>query len=83
MSDNAPSLVTVEMLLELHGGLQVLKEKQTEINRRIGNLEGSLKSEPETFGSQLWGYFWQAVIWGVGITVVVVVGGLFGVEVRW
>lgn len=79
MSDSP--LVTTEMLLELHSGLEVLKERQTEINRRIGNLEKSL--EPETFGSQLWGYFWQAVFWGIGITVVVVVGGFFGVEVRW
>jgi len=82
MSDNPP-LVTVDLILELHSGLEVLKVRQAEINRRIGSLEDHLKPVPENFGSQLWGYFWQAVIWGVGITAVVVVGGAFGVEVRW
>lgn len=84
MSDNSPpGLVTVDMLLELHGGLVDLKAKQTEINRRLGNLEDALKPEPESLASQVWGYFLQAVVWGIGITVIVVVGGLFGVEVRW
>lgn len=81
MSDSP--LVTVDMLLDLHSGLEVLKERQTEINRRIGNLERTLEVEPESWATRIWGWFLQAVVWGIGITSIVVLGSLFGVEVRW
>ena len=72
--------VPMDLLLELHSGLEVLKSRQTEINRRIGLLEGSLEEDKES-GSRWHDWFWQAVWWAIGITVVVAVGRFFGVEV--
>lgn len=80
--------IDVDLLLNLHSGLEVLKSRQTEINRRIGaletgfeSIEEALKESDKEKGHKWLDWFWQGVIWAVAITVAVTVGRLFGVEI--
>jgi len=76
-----------DLMLQLHAGLEVVKSRQSEINRRLGKLEEAVealaKADEETAkGPMKWlEWFWQAVMYAVGITLAVTVGRLFGLEV--
>lgn len=43
----APTAEEAALLRELHAGLAVAKSQQTEINRRLGNIESLLASMPD------------------------------------
>lgn len=98
MSETERGLGDRELELRLYSGVEVLRSQQSEINRRIGALERKIEValvDPQRIvdmEGQLmdltkpvaWKeYVFQAVGWGIGITLLVTIAGLFGVEVKW
>lgn len=92
MNEQEPSLY------DIFAGVRVLQSQQTEINRRLGIIEKrqeQLHVDQKTLeeleerieglsaGGDKWrDWFWQAVMWVVGVTVAGAVAAYFGLEVR-
>lgn len=84
--------IDMDLILKLHAGLEVLKSRQSEINRRITVLETGIETVEQGITSLKTGdggkpewmqWVWQGVAWAIGITVAVTVGRMFGVEVSF
>lgn len=87
-----------ELDMKLYAGIEVLKSQQGEISRRINKIEDRLEKslldpsrvdDLETWREEQsqptpWrDYVVQAIMWGIGITVLAALGKLVGVEVVW
>lgn len=73
-------------LRDLHAGVEVLKSQQSEINRRLGLIEASLKEdEAEAEESRVSWKTWmlQTVGQVVIVTALVALGNAIGVELKW
>lgn len=82
------------LLRELHTGLAVVQSQQSEINRRIGNIETEMKNlvdpsrvaqiEAELADKKSWRtWFVQSVSGVVIVTLLVTLGKAIGVDVSW
>lgn len=82
------------LLRELHSGLSVVQSQQSEINRRIGNIETEMKNlvdpsrvaqiEAELADKKSWRtWFVQSVSGVVIVTLLVALGKAIGVDVSW
>lgn len=87
-----------ELDMRLYAGIEVLKAQQSEANRRLNKMETLLETnlvdparvarleewQAEQSAPTPWkDHLLQAFMWGIGITVLVGVGKIFGVEVQW
>jgi hypothetical protein len=87
-----------ELDMKLYAGIEVVRSQQSEITRRLGKLEERIEKfmvDParvedleswrvEVEAPTPWkAYVMQAMMWGVGITILAAVGRLVGVEVAW
>lgn len=73
-----------ELLRELHTGLALVKQQQTEINRRLGAIESALKSEDEKEDekrSEWVTWVLQTVGQVILVSALVYVARSFGIEV--
>lgn len=73
-----------QLLRELHTGLALVKQQQSQINQRIGLIEKTLQDEEDREDakrSEWWTWFLQIVGQVVLVTALVAIGQSLGVEV--
>mgnify|MGYP001075415669 CR=1 FL=1 len=80
-----------DLLRQLYAGLEVVKSQQTEINRRLGNVEADQvsRAELEDIEAELedskgwWTWVIQQAGYIVMATILLAIGKLIGLEVAW
>lgn len=73
-----------QLLRELHTGLALVRQQQTDINHRLGKIEKALEDEEaaeDAKRSEWWTWFLQIVGQVVLVTALVAIGQSLGVEV--
>lgn len=73
-----------QLLRELHTGLALVKQQQTQINTRIGLIEKTLQDEEDRARdkrSEWWTWLLQIIGQVILVTALVAVGQSLGVEV--
>ena len=85
----------IPLLMGIYGDLQVLKATQSEINRRVGVMEKSVKEnlvdddrvtaieDKMDENKRWWSWLLQTVGGVLVVSIVVGIGNFFGIELSW